>query len=141
MTIIFKALTGFGEGREIFFPAQDLEKVQYAFLREKRVLLSNGQAVDGKFIQQISPDWLRTMGWNTEHSLDADDMNEIKLKGIEENAYRFMEKSRERVHYLLSSNREQEIGSDIPIPELERPVVERREGKMIGMNEILKKKQ
>lgn len=124
--IVFKALTGFGDEREVFFGAEDLEKVQYAFLREKRVLLSNGQAVDGKYIQQISPDWHRTMGWNTEHVLDADDRNELHYSGIETKAYEALESSRDRVNFLLSEGREVEIGKNVPLPELERPTIELR---------------
>jgi len=43
--------------------ADELEKVTYAFLTEKQMLLADGQAMDGKYIQQISPDWNRIMGW------------------------------------------------------------------------------
>ena len=135
--IIFKALTGFGDGREVFFDAFDLEKVQYAFLREKRVLLSNGQAVDGKFIQQISPDFVRTMGWNESHTLDADDRNEIHALGIEDEAYRLLNLSRDRVNYLLTQNREMEIGKNVKIPELEQRTYERREGTTKSLKELL----
>lgn len=137
--IIFKALTGYGDGREVFFDAFDLEKVQYAFLREKRVLLSNGQAVDGKYIQQISPDWIRSMGWNPEHSLDAEDMNEIYNSGVENEAFRLLNISRERVNYLLLQGRETEIGKNVKIPELERPKSERRENQMKSMKDLLSK--
>ena len=53
----------------------------YAFLTEKRVLLSDGQAVDGKYIQQISPDWTRIMGWAEGYRLGPDDYSELAIKG------------------------------------------------------------
>ena len=137
MKIIFKALTGYGEEREVFFDAWDLEKVQYAFLKQKRILLSNGQAVDGKYIQQISPDWLRTMGWNSEHTLNTDDMNEIRAKRIDSEAYRLLTVAKERVHFLLMADREKEIGQNVKIPELEQPRTERREGRMKSLKELL----
>jgi hypothetical protein len=121
MKIIFKALTGFGKEREVFFTAHDLEKVQYAFLREKRILLADGQAVDGKYIQQISPDWIRTMNWNEQHTLTVHDMNEINSRGVSDEAYRLLAASKERVHYLLTNNREQDIGKNVPLPELKKP--------------------
>ena len=139
--IIFKALTGFGEEREVFFDETDLEKVQYAFLREKRLLLSNGQAIDGKYIQQIMPDWVRSMGWNTAHTLDADDMNEIKASGIMSQAYQLLESSKERVHFLLEANREAEIGKGVEIPHLENPDFGRRSGVMTSIRELLSGKE
>lgn len=132
--IIFKALTGFGGEREVFFGAEDLEKVQYAFLREKRVLLSNGQAVDGKYIQQIMPDWIRTMGWNEGYSLTPDDNAEITKKGVRSDASHILEQTRDRVHFLLAQGRESEIGTDVSLPELDKLQIERRGGmKSIGL--------
>jgi len=43
--------------------ADELEKVTYAFLTEKQMLLADDQAMNGKYIQQIFPDWNRIMGW------------------------------------------------------------------------------
>jgi len=136
--IIFKALTGFGDEREVFFDETDLEKVQYAFLREKRLLLSNGQAIDGKYIQQIMPDWVRTMGWNTQHTLDADDMNEVKKSGVQDEAYQLLATAKERVHFLLESGRETEIGKGTEIPHVESSDFGRRRGVMTSLGKILK---
>jgi hypothetical protein len=139
MKIIFKALTGFGAEREVFFDAFDLEKVQYAALHQKRVLLSNGQFVDGKYIQQISPDWHRTMGWNQEHVLTTYDMNEVRSVGADTEAYRLLTVAKERIHFLLLQGRENEIGKNVKIPELERPKFELREGKIKSLGELLPK--
>lgn len=118
MKIHFKALTGFGDERVVHFDSFELEKVQYAFLREKRVLLKNGEAVDGKYIQQIMPDYHATMGWNQQHKLSADDFNEIARKGIDTEANRLMTIARERVRFLIASNRENDIGKNVLLPEL-----------------------
>lgn len=136
--IIFKAFTGFGDEREVFFDAFDLEKAQYAALRQKRLLLSNGQFVDGKYIQQIKPDVHRTMGWNSEHALGVDDMNEFYQCGAEREAYRLLEMSKKRVDFLLKSNRETEIGQNVKIPELEGgKEYNRREGVPKSLKELL----
>lgn len=135
--MIFKALTGFGDGREVYFGVEDLEKVQYAFLREKRALLSNGQAVDGKFIQQISPDYNRTMGWNVTHELDSDDMNEIRAKGIDREMQQALTLSKERVQYFIAQNQENLIGTGAKVPELEQMQNEKRSGEMKRIGEIM----
>lgn len=134
--MIFKALTGFGEEREVYFEMEDLEKVQYAFLREKRALLSNGQAVDGKYIQQIYPDYQRTMGWNATHELNNDDMNEIRARGIERKMEYALTRSKERVQYLIAKGKENLIGTNVEIPELEKPSDEPRSGGMKRIGEI-----
>lgn len=140
--IIFKAFTGFGDEREVFFDAFDLEKAQYAALRQKRLLLSNGQFVDGKYIQQIKPDIHRTMGWNSEHALGVDDMNEFYQCGAEREAYRLLETSRKRLDFLLKSGRESEVGQNVKIPELEdNKKYEHREGTIKPLKELLPPKQ
>lgn len=134
--MIFKALTGFGDEREVYFGPEDLERVQYAALREKRVLLSNGQFVDGKYIQQISPDYKRTMGWNYTHEIDSNDLNEIRSKGIDRRMQLALSHTKERVHYLIETKQEHLIGKNVPIPELDQPKNERREGTIKRIGEI-----
>ena len=121
MKLMFKAFTGFGPERCVSFPADELEKVTYAFLREKRVLLRDGQSIDGKYIQQISPDYHGTMGWNPEWRLDPDDMNEISRKGIDRIARDFQNLINDRVEYLITSGDEHLVGKNALIVGYEVP--------------------
>lgn len=139
MKLYFKAFTGFGVERTVSFPAEELEKATYAFLREKRVAFKDGQSVDGKYIQQISPDWHRIMGWTADYKLGVDDFAELSKKGIEKRARDFQGKINERIHYLLAHKQENLIGTGAKIPELDRPVVERREGRPTAVKELLDK--
>lgn len=139
MKLYFKAFTGFGAERSVSFPAEELEKATYAFLREKRVAFKDGQSVDGKFIQQISPDWHRIMGWTADYKLGVNDFAELAQRGVDRAAREFQGKVNERVHYLIANKQENLIGTGTKIPELERPSVERREGKPRPVGELLEK--
>lgn len=140
MKLWYKALTGFGEERTVSFPADELEKATYAFLREKRVAFKDGQAVDGKYIQQIQPDWHRIMGWTEGYKLGVHEYNILRDDGADRLARDFQSKVNARVHFLLQNGREKEIGTNAAIPELDtKPQL--REGQTKSMKELLEKKK
>jgi hypothetical protein len=85
MTYYIKIITGFREDQEISIPMQEAHKAYYLFSHpEARTIFSTGDAIIGKDIQRIVPDYNRTMGWNASHRLTDDDYNEIKGRGVQD---------------------------------------------------------
>jgi hypothetical protein len=116
MKLFYRADTGYN--RYVTFGKDELEKVIYAFLTEKRVLLSDGQAVDGKYIQQISPDWHRIMGWSDGYRLGPDDYNELAEKGVDRAARDFQTLTSESVRVLVTTGRQPTV-----LPANDRPLL------------------
>jgi hypothetical protein len=102
--LYYKADTGYN--RSVTFGKDELEKVLYAFLTEKRVLLADGSAIDGKYIQQISPDWHRIMGWSEGYRLGSDDLNELSDRGIDLAARDFQALTSDNVRHLIATGRQ-----------------------------------
>lgn len=81
-----KLITGFRKDQHYTINADEAHKAYYLFLNpEKRTVFKNGVALVGANIQGIEPDYNATMGWNSDHILDGDDYNEIRLKGVDKN--------------------------------------------------------
>src|SRR3954454_9681010 len=104
MKLYCRADTGYN--RSVSFGKDELEKVLYAFLTEKGVLLSDGQAVDGKYIQPISPDWHRIMGWAEGYRLGPDDYSELSDRGVDRIARDFQALTSDSVRELLAPGRQ-----------------------------------
>lgn len=80
-----KVITGFREDQQISIPMQEAHKAYYLFKHpEARGVFNNGVALIGKNIQEIKPDWNKTMGWTDTHELDSYDFLELRNKGVEE---------------------------------------------------------
>lgn len=76
--------TGFNDDQKLDIPMQEAHKAYYLFKHpDERGVFDCGIAVIGKDIRQITPNWLKTMGWNNTHDLDNDDWNEIRHGGVE----------------------------------------------------------
>jgi hypothetical protein len=101
MKLYYRADTGFNRG--ITFGQEELEKIIYAFLIEKRVLLADGQAMDGKYIQQISPDWHGIMGWAEGYRLGPEDFNEIAKRGADLEARKYQAEISANVRHLIAT--------------------------------------
>jgi len=79
-----KIITGFRQEQYLVIEADEAHKAYYLFLHpEERGVFSNGLALIGKNIQEIQPAYNETMGWNPTHTLDDDDWNEIRAKGVD----------------------------------------------------------
>lgn len=84
MNFKIKIVLGFRPDQKHSIDAEEAHKAYYAFMNpDKRVVFKDGLAVRGEDIRGIEPDYQGTMGWNTTHQLDDDDMNEIHKKGID----------------------------------------------------------
>jgi hypothetical protein len=79
-----KIVTGFRKEQYHTIDAEEAHKAYYLFLHpNERGIFKNGVALRGESIQSIEPDYHASMGWNPTHTLDSDDMNEIRQKGID----------------------------------------------------------
>jgi hypothetical protein len=79
-----KIITGFRKEQQHSIDAEEAHKAYYLFLNpDKRGVFNNGLAIIGAYIRGIDPDYQGTMGWNSTHTLDDDDMNEIRANRID----------------------------------------------------------
>lgn len=79
-----KLITGYGKDEHHSISAEEAHKAYYLFLHpEVRGVFSSGLAIIGKDIKRIEPDYTGTMGWNPNHTLTAEDMNEVLDRGID----------------------------------------------------------
>jgi hypothetical protein len=110
--------TGYGENDFIRVDnLPDVEKAQYAFLTEAKVMFSSGQVCRGKDILTIKEDWHKEMGWNPTHEMTDDDWNELKQKGIENKYLGQLALAKDNVHTLLEAKRTDLIGKPGKIEE------------------------
>ena len=135
MNLYYKIVTGYDNERVVPIESDELEKAYGLFLLGGRAIFKQG-AVDSKYIQEISPDWHRIMGWAQEHTLGADDFNELSDKGIDRAARKLQGRVQEKVQYLISQKKENLIGTNASVPELDKPKEEIREGGMKRIGEI-----
>ena len=136
MKMLYKINTGYGAERYIPIDSDELEKAYGLFILGGRAIFKNG-AVDSKVMQDVVPDWHAMMGWAREHELGADDYNELADKGIDRQARSLQLKAQEKVQYLISQGKQDLIGKNISIPELDKPTIERRTGQIKKIGEIL----
>lgn len=78
-----KLIVGFRRDQEHSIPAIEAHKAYYLFTHpDERGIFSNGLAIKGDQIQEIVPDYHGTMEWNPTHTLNDDDYNDLRLKGV-----------------------------------------------------------
>lgn len=136
MGMKFKIIYGFDSEQEISIDPDELEKAYGLFLLGGRAVFKSGDAVDARFIQAIREDYHATMGWAKTHTLETEDYNELHDRGVTGKMKMLMASVKERVDYLIANGQQAQIGKNIEIPELARPV-ERREGKVKSIGEML----
>ena len=79
-----KIVTGFRQDQYHTVDAEEAHKAYWLFMHEdKRTIFSSGIALVGKNIHSIEPDYHASMGWNPTHTLDSDDWNEIRGRGVD----------------------------------------------------------
>ena len=103
----FKIYVGFGGDRNISIDESELDKAMYTFIAQKRAILG-GEAIDGKIIQQIKPDYNRALGWNDDYKPSGEDFSYISpLRREYEDA---LAESEGRVRSLIESGQVDLIG-------------------------------
>ncbi len=90
----------------------DLQKILYAFMKQKKVILSNC-VLDGKSIIWIKEDWNKEMGWSPTHKLGDDDWLEIRTSGAERKYKGHLENIKSHVNDLISGNKTDLIGKEL----------------------------
>lgn len=118
--LYFKAIHGFDAEDFLPIEADELEKAIYAHMTGSKAAFQSG-SISGSIIQVVQPDYHRAMGWNQGHKLDADDYAELRQYRIDTAHQKFLAKIKERIAFLVSNNRQAEIGKNVPIPELDNP--------------------
>ena len=84
MKIYIKVICGFRKDQQFTVDGDEAHKAYYLFLHPaERGVFNNGIALIGSSIQAIRPDYNATMGWNDDHMIDADDMNDMREKGVD----------------------------------------------------------
>lgn len=79
-----KIITGFRKDQFHTIDADEGHKAYWLFLHpEQRGIFKNGVPIIGADIRTIVEDYNATMGWNADHDINADDMNDIRSKGID----------------------------------------------------------
>ena len=129
MELKYLIVYGFDSEQQISIDADELEKAYGLFLAGGRAMFRSGDAVDSKYIQAIRPDYHATMGWAKSWKLTSDDYNELADSGVDKKLRLTQAKAKERVDYLMSHGKQDLIGKNIPIPELETSIQIRGDGK------------
>lgn len=144
----FKVIRGFGNDDFIPIDEDELEKAIYAQISEQKVFFKNG-SVNGAHISAIMPDFHREMGWSYGWKITAEDHGEMARKGVRRRYDGCLQGMTDRVKFLIEKGRQNEIGSGVRIPELERiePLRIESSAKVglvkitkVGYNEVKKKK-
>jgi hypothetical protein len=143
----FKVKIGYGPTDFIkIHTLGDLEKAQYAFVKNAKVLFDTGEACRGQDIISIKEDWHSEMGWNDvfrdedgkarEYTLSNDDWDEIRSKGAERKYKGIMSSVKDRVTFLLENNQDKLIGKGTSANFLKAPSDSLRSG-MTAIGDVI----
>lgn len=130
--MFFKVKIGYNPSDFISIESlNDLEKAQYAFLTNAKVIFDNGQVCRGQDIISIKEDWHREMGWNKtfrdengnikNYELSSEDWKEIKKAKVDQKYLGIMETMKQRVQYLVDKGKSELVGKGIDIQLPEKP--------------------
>lgn len=118
----------------IVVDGDELEKLHYA-KRKGAFFTGKYGDVDTTKIISVRPDFKETYGAMPEYELVGEDYDEIERTHGDIRS--LVGKAEDRVRYLIETKQENLIGTGAKIPELERPTVERREGRTRSVKELL----
>lgn len=94
MKYFIKVITGYNSS--VTIPAEEAHKAYYLFLHpDERTIFSNGVALISNNIMRIEPDYNKTMGWNENYPLIADDYADIRDKGVDKKIQAILEKAKD----------------------------------------------
>lgn len=109
---------GNGQGRHVKIDEMELELAYFIFMMPNARGIFKDGPVRHQDIITIEEDWHRAMGWNEGYELRAEDWDELRHHCVE---YVGMKaKIKERVEFLIKTGRQDLIGKNIQIPELEQ---------------------
>lgn len=137
-----KVITNYRREEGHSISADEAHKAYYLFLHpEQRGIFNSGVALIGSQIQEIIPDWHGTMGWNQTHRITSDDWNEIHKSGIGSVLNKLCAAAKE----IAAIGSPEDMGKPLTAlieqkyPQLAPKTVERREGAMKQIGEVLPK--
>ena len=130
----FRVYTGYTE--YIPIDEKELEKALYAFMTGNPIIFNEGST---SRIDRIIPDFHRAMGINPAWKFAEDDWNECDKQGHRKDYAGVIAHYKNRVQFLIDSGKKELIGKSVDIPELKAPNVEKREGKVKSIGEIIEK--
>lgn len=135
----YKIVYGYEPDNYIPIDGDELEKAIYAHMTLARAAFRAGSADFSRGGIFIQPDFNASMGWTRGYKLTPDDFAEIEHHGVDRKHRDFESNVKNRIEYLRANKQENLIGKNVSIPELERPKVERREGTVKSLKELLPK--
>lgn len=114
--------------------ADELEKLHYA---KKLGAFFTGKYgdVDTTKIISVRPDFKETYGAAPEYELVGEDYDEIEREHGDIRS--LVGRAENRVRYLIENKQEHLIGTNTPIPELDKPTTERREGTVKRIGDVM----
>ena len=137
-----KVIVGFRGDQHHTIEADEAHKAYYLFEHPtERGIFNNGVAIRGQDIQSIVPDYHTTMGWNPSHALGGDDYNELRKNGVMIQMSNLMSSAKEIAQLSDPKDLRMPLLELIEkkYPRLSHPNVERREGQVKTIGEIIKK--
>lgn len=138
-----RVITGLRSEQHFTIDADEAHKAYYLFNHPlERGTFNNGIAIRGQDIQQIVPDYQASMGWNDTHRLESDDWNEIRDKRVDYHLQRALSAASEVAQLCAPEDLKTPLLELVEkkFPQLLPPPVERREGKVTAISDIMKNK-
>ena len=114
----FKVKYGYAVSDQVSIPEEEIEKALYAQIKGVPVQFG-GAYINGRNIISITPHWHKHTGWYDFYEpTTGEDWKQIErdcpsYEGV-------VEYYKNRVSFLLQSGKQDQIGKNIPIPEIER---------------------
>lgn len=115
--IYFKAFRGYGDDF-VSVRNDELERAIYAQITGK-LFIGSGGTFDGNKIQMIKPDYHKSMGWNYEYKLTAEDWGEVNVR-VGNLEPKILE-AEDRVRYFIQTKQENLIGTGAALPKENLP--------------------
>jgi len=130
----YKIVYGYEPDNYIPIEQDELEKAIYAHLTLARAAFRNGSVDFSRGGIMIQPDFAAAMGWTRGYKITGEDFAEIARSGVDKGHTLFFETTKKRIEFLKNSKREELIGKNVPIPELDSPAPPRlgTGGKSVG---------
>lgn len=99
------------ENENVTITEKELQHAYYAFLSETRMILPNGEAIRGKDIISITPDLVRSMGWNHGYKPNSEDWRDMENK-LGNRVNELAQREKETVLHLMETGKTALIGKN-----------------------------
>lgn len=134
----YKIVYGYEPDNYVPIEGDELEKAIYAHLTLARAAFRSGSVDFSRGGIMIQPDFNAAMGWTRGYKLAAEDFVEISRQGVDRGHTLFFERVEKRVKFLKESGKEELIGQNVPIPQLDASPPPRLGTGATSISDILK---